>query len=372
MPNIVELLVGDGINIETSPTDGTMKLVNSSALSDQQRAALNNDKANENNKYLTSSEVDEKINKMLGKNNDPVAPGPNTAPPGFPKLITSSGNFVIPQNGRYRIKFCGGGGGGAAGSGFDADAKSDNPTFQSNWEKYRITYGQNGNPTSIEINGEMYTVSGGNGATFVYLRDHYLGGIGGKTYLKYNGDNGAVSGGDAAFELDYARPEYLPYAAKNGENAAMPGGSRGKTIRNLTTTNNFAYCTGGGAGGVIAGNVKAGKGMNGAFIHPNSDTQSIYYYGAEGGNGYGAGGGGGGSFFHQVSGSGNNGCGAGGGSGYLETKIMLLAKDSIIKVKIGAGGKGGKKADNASPGSYIGNGGDGAQGAVLIEWVSGN
>ena len=191
--------------------------------------------------------------------------------------------------------------GGAAGGGFDADAKSDIPNSQIEIEKHRVTYGQNGNPTSIEINGEMYTVSGGNGATFVYLRNHYLGGIGGKTYLKYNGTSGAASGGDAGFNLDYYRPEYLPYAAKNGEDAAMPGGIRGKTIRG-GTTNNFAYCTGGGAGGIIAGDVKAGKGGDGAFIRTSieDNVSNIMYYGAEGGNGYGAGGGGGGSCFHQV------------------------------------------------------------------------
>ena len=357
MPNIVELLVGDGINIETSPTDGTVKLVNSSALSDQQRAALNNDKANENNKYLTSSEIDEKINAALENMNGEIPPGPNITPPNFPKLITASSDFVIPQNGRYRIRFCGGGGGGSAG----ANSKNNGS-------------GTNGADTVVAINGLKLIAYGGQGS---YTTTHltYLASLNwpGLTFIKYDGKKGACSGGTGVgigggggnFSNGIITDPELNdrIDIHDGGNGAGAGGKHGSYIYII---DNIKYgINGGGGGGVISGNIKGGDGENVALYNIHYPNKPVVYYGASGGLGYGTGGGG------VVQDSGIDGNhpsmpgygGAGGGSGYLRTIEPMLAKNTKITIRIGAGGKGGLN-------SYGNHAGDGAQGAVLIEWIS--
>ena len=356
MSNIVELIAGDGISIETNPSDGSVKLINDNNIAKNQKKALENDKANENNKFLTDSEVQEKINKCIGNDTGPIGPGPNTPPPDFPKLITSSGRFVIPQNGRYRIKFCGGGGGGAGGGGGMAVIGSP----QEN--EFRKTYGKNGNSTTIEFHGATYIAGGGTGAVYIYnnigrISFCYAGDI----YLRYNGTNGAVKGGNSTDPFSGS----ASVLTEDGGNGAMPGGEKGYFLDikyNIKTD----VC-GGGAGGVINGNISGGDGGNGYWHDMTNNDRHLRYYGGKGGKGYGAGGGGAGSGSQFGS---NTGAG---GSGYLETITARLGKDEIIKINIGAGGKGGEKTTfSLTPQSYAGEGGDGAQGAVLIEWVSGN
>lgn len=118
---------------------------------------------------------------------------------------------------------------------------------------------------------------------------------------------------------------------KNGESGYGAGGSGG--------TKN--YSGGGGGGSPLNYNISAIKG--GDAIDDKD--------GAKGGKGYGAGGAGG-------------MCGGGGSSGCLNTIVSFINKNTVLKIVIGAGGIIDKTTANA--------GGDGAQGAVLLEWLGAN
>lgn len=355
MSNIIELIAGNGIGFEANPADGTIKLINSDAIPSYQKAALNNDKANENNKFLTNSEVNTKIDEAMEQIGNNIPPGPNTAPPDFPKLIISSGKFIIPQNGRYRIKFCGGGGGGSNGDYFGPQITPRS--------------GKNGNDTSIVINNIKVIAYGGTGAKYSALERAPSDGViyykAGRTILRYDGTKGACGGGEAVFQGYSYACNFTNYDSdlNNREEAFYGGngaGTGGKSGSYIDYRDNRKYAVnGGGGGGVIAGNISAEDGGSSTYI---DGVHTIFCSGGEGGKGYGAGGGGSGVYTSIV--------GAGGGSGYLVTIIPMLAKNTELNVMIGAGGLGGGASTNT--GYSIGKAGNGAQGAVFIEWISGN
>lgn len=294
--NIVNFVAGNGINIVANETLDTLTINATESLSNDQKAALQNDKANDGNKFITNDE----LMTLLGQH--------VSTPDGYPKFITDSGTVVIPRTGYYRIRAVGGGGGGGGGD---------------------VGDGTDGTPTIVKIiGGSTYTANGGHA---------------GKT-------QGSVAGQQSPTPT-VPNPRY----------DTLKGATRGGN-------NNMQAEDGAGLGGGLAGGggtplnyqTDAQVAQHGA----NMPTVGYNSFGTQGGKGYGAGGGGGGSNFGAPS---------GGSSGYLITETLQLDANTNIQITIGSGGLGGTggfEPDGVQTGGLHGyNGGNGAQGAVLIEWI---
>jgi len=317
--NIIELIAGDGINIDANEANDSITLSSADSLTQNQKDALENDKANNSNKFITSSEAIEKINENVEDKYGPAD---------FPKFFTTSTNYTIPKSGRYRISAVGGGGGGlCCGDTTQAD-------------------GVDGSDTIIKISNNVYVAKGG---------------LGGKK-------------GIGSFDVHTSAPDIL-YDGKHG---SLLGGREGGNVANYYAAYNGHGVGGGRYGGAGSPlNYKTfvtltGRSvikLNGRIIKdyeslpaaksidpPTVVIMPIFIY--HGGKGYGAGGGACESY--------NGGC-----SGYLLTLELALQKDNIMQIIIGAGGAGGSFRRNDPPnGMREWQSGSGAQGAVLLEWIS--
>ena len=186
MSNSIEFIAGNGIEITANDTNKTLTMVNTSALTPEQLRELINGLSG-TNKFVTLEEV----KQLIAQNG-----GSSTAPEGFPKLITKSGNFTIPKTGKYKISAVGGGAGGGMGDG-------GNPGGDT-----KVSYG------SVNLIAEGGTAPG-------IVSSYGSGALGGKAKIPYDGTRGACSGGDA----EYSGENGATFGAAAFENCGGGGGS---------------------------------------------------------------------------------------------------------------------------------------------------
>lgn len=319
--------------------------------------------------------------------------------------ITSAGTLTIPVSAKYHILLIGGGAGGGRGdanSSMSAPADGgnsgqviDEPSYSVGMGSYKIVIGAGGAGATPDSSstaggatsfGTLLSASGGS--------PNSGGGAGGGGGGGYRGSNkgiaGLYSGGGGCGGGSRADPSkvggaggpyggsgggrsasnrYEPVAGGNGtavssgsiyygDSASSPatggsagagtsssacGGSGGGGGRGANGGKGGDYGSGGGGGGIAGGNGGDG-GSNG------SRTTAVV---GKGGTGYGAGGGGGSCGY---SGSSTTFGGGGGAGGLGTTKV--------------AGDGTNTFAWNSSGSYYYSTGGDGAPGAIRIQWVS--
>lgn len=160
MANSLEFIAGEGIAIAVNDANKSFTLKNTSALTAEQMNLLK-DGLTGSNKFVTLEE----IKRLIGTDN------PATAPEGFPKLILSSGKFVIPKTGKYKIRLVGGGGAGSV----NGDGEGN------------FGGGAAGTATKILFGDQVLIANGGAGGGI---------NVGGKATIAYDGTKGACSGGD--------------------------------------------------------------------------------------------------------------------------------------------------------------------------------
>lgn len=323
MPNIVEFVSGEGIIVETDPSNGNMKFINSEMLTKNQKDALDNDKASDSNKYITNSEVDAKIEEKTN--------GPDIPPKDFPIFFTNSTqSFIIPKTGRYRISAVGGGGSGAV-------------------RHVDISlHGKNGNDTKIIIAGETYIAKGGAGGKY-YTNYTNLPLID----TPYDGTKGSTRGGI------YVGSNQINNVAENGH--GLGGGYCGGGGSPLNYKTFIKIATASILHKTVGNSVNYETLIPSAYGQPGFNKQYVM----RAGYGYGAGSGACADAVHYNV--------AGGNSGFLITKELQLTKGTSMKIIIGAGGSGvsGTYVDpHSANGITTPTSGNGAQGAVLLEWIS--
>lgn len=294
--NIIELIAGPGISLEANATASTITMTNASPITDNQKAALNNDKASSTNKFITNSEMDDKIQAALAGN------PPIPAPAGYPKFITSSSTFTIPKKGKYKFSLVGGGGGGSFGKA-----------------------GLDGNSTVVVTPVKTLTANGGHGgqASTISGTPNTTTALGGKATIPYDGTKGATNGGDYKQSGQYG-------AYNGGVGTAVIGGGGGSPL-NYNTPRMEAE--------------KAKTNISSVAELNESPSPAV---------GYGAGGDGAHIYPDNIAGV---GAGAGGSSGYLITEVLELENNANIDVTIGAGGA---HVDNGDPSYHSGAGVNGA------------
>lgn len=229
------------VSLKHIPAEKTLKIsaIADIDLTEDQIKALNNDKASEGNKFVSSDDI-------AGI----IIASSRTPPAGYPRLITSDEVITIPKSGKYIIKAVGGGGSGSWA------------TTENNLKRV----GVEGHPTIIEINGITYTAKGGKPG---YYRGPYI------ASPNYSGDGGGIEGstegGDSAAGQNGAFPggkgdikagtggggspfPVNPYniKAENGVSGTGVGGHGGQ-----------GYGAGGGGGSI---NSYFGKGANSGFL----------------------------------------------------------------------------------------------------------
>ena len=210
----------NGIITIKGPTSGTF------TLTQNQKDALENSEANENNKFITMSELTE----LIQGGSDPLQ--------GFPLLLTADKNFQVSQNGRYRITVVGGGGAGYADLGGTIPNQVLVPST----------------PTIIKLGDKTFTARGGHSASNV---------IADTPEFPYDGIRGAVKGGDNRQKGESAKGD-----GGDGGEGGGGGGSpfpKGEELflatgGYLTDTEGVLYPAGSGGRGYGAG----GGGCNGA------------------------------------------------------------------------------------------------------------
>ena len=227
------------------------------------------------------------------------------APAGFPKFFTTSIESFVIPK-TGKYRISMVGGGAAGGVG------SVGSTFVN---------GNAGASTLMILRGSTHVAPGGNGS---------VNEKGGSASIPYDGTKGSVKGGDGGI---------------NGDTGAGQGG---------IVRNNYNYWGGGGGGSPLNYNVNA---ISGESAQGHYSSSSVVF--SEGGKGYGAGGAGA-PINRDVGYSSGQGAG-GGASGYLVIEELTLNENEAMKIVIGAGGIK-RNGTNVSSGN-------GAQGAVLIEWV---
>lgn len=229
----VNFKAGNGITLIPDTANGVITIKGEAPpptpglnLTQNQKDALVNPIANENNKFITVNEIREFI------------VGGSAPLQGFPLLLTADENFQVSQNGRYRITAVGGGGAGYG----DLGGTTPNQVLVPS------------TPTIIKLGDKTFTARGGHSASNVTADT---------PEFPYDGIRGAVKGGDNR---------------QNGENAKGNGGSGGEggggggspfpkgeelfltTGGYVTDTEGILYPAGSGGNGYGAG----GGGYNGA------------------------------------------------------------------------------------------------------------
>ena len=162
----------NGVIIIKGPASGEF------AVTQNQRDALDNPEANENNKFITINELTD----FIQGGSDPLS--------GFPLLLTVDENFQVSQSGRYRFTAVGGGGAGAIDSNMGTAQDSVAAT-----------------PTIIKIGNKTFTARAGHTATdadpvtpeFPYdgIRGATMGGAPGRPAESAVGAGGASEGGSS-------------------------------------------------------------------------------------------------------------------------------------------------------------------------------
>lgn len=131
------------------------------------------------------------------------------------ETFTSSGSFIAPVTGVYKITLQGGGGGGAGCSQYASGSGGGQGGYQEFYEKLtagtlypftigaggtggtggaNATSGSSGGASSITIGNNTYLCNGGGGATYSYNVHSGVGGDGGKAYVNSAEINTAMCG----------------------------------------------------------------------------------------------------------------------------------------------------------------------------------
>ena len=195
-------------------------------VTQDQRDALDNPEANENNKFITINELMD----FIQGGSDPLQ--------GFPLLLTVDENFQVSQSGRYRITAVGGGGAGYA----DLGGTTPNQVLVPS------------TPTIIKLGDKTFTARGGHSASDVAADT---------PEFPYDGIRGAAKGGN-----NRQKGESAKGAGGDGSEGGGGGGSpfpKGEELflatgGYLTDTEGVLYPAGSGGRGYGAG----GGGCNGA------------------------------------------------------------------------------------------------------------
>ena len=287
MSNKVEFVAGNGINITADNVNRKITIASTGGgtipvpLPTNQGGTGRTDLTSEDFEKIKN--LDSTVIKLITITNQPT-------------LITASGTYIIPANGKYRIRLCGGGASGNIAckvTNGDADnhwgcggnsgyLRTEELILQKN-TVLNIVIGagglfdattpvaRNGGNTTIEINGTNYEALGGEANTNIRGRNASAPK---NPSILYDGIQGSAIGGSGGL-LQYNHNSYnyiiLP---TNGMTANGLGGLHGSG----NPVDFISYTCGGGAGGVIKGNILAGRG-----------------YALTAAQGYGAGGGGGGA-----------------------------------------------------------------------------
>ena len=253
--------------------------------------------------------------------------------------LSGSDKFMTESQIRALIAQLSGGGGGNTG---------DN-TPPEGFPKFFITSANFTIPKTGRYKVSMVGGGGGGGAEM-------KGENGGDSCIEYNSIKRIGTGGSGGGSGGYPITENggIPAVLFNMQNeiGGTKGGMGGKPGDN-------GYGQGGKGGNATNfGGGGGGSPLNYNILDisaKNAENSSDGY----GGKGYGAGGGGGTNNHGSALG------GGGGSSGCLNTFIGNMNTGSKLKVIVGSGGKGSYNTKNRSAG-------DGAQGAVLIEWLGAN
>ena len=263
MPNIIELIAGSGIKINADKDSGKITLSSES----------NNINSSEG--ALTKAFID-----LIRLSTDGI-------------IIDKSSTYKVPFTGKYEIRLCGGGAAGNCPTAISWGAGGNSgylETLEIQLTKdmdINITIGAGG--IGAKYN-ESWPNNGRGGDTIITIDSQQYTAKGGKPNIISSGGPGNLSSNLALIDIPFDGKRGSAYASgllssansyTVASNGAMIGGSTG--VMECDASGNVitfpgGYSTNGcgGGGGVIAGYIKAGKGL--------SATPAI---------GYGAGGGGG-------------------------------------------------------------------------------
>ena len=301
MANIIEFKAGNRIDIEANENSHRIKFSSVDELSANQKAALNNPLAKEENKFVTESEVVGRIVKEIIDHPEKLD---KCDPPEGSILLTTSGEYTIPEDGYYEIRFCGG---GASGNGvYSGHSTYDDLTFTFKTNNsllnaigkiceekiysaysYAFFFGAGGSSgflktlkLNLKANNKIeFTIGAGGTVYNPPNSNHIIGRWGNHTsvrihnlnYLAFGGVNIRITAGNY---VENSTPALVPEpydgikgATRGGngiyhdkrdileeiiaQNGACRGGVNGDTYH--------GFC-GGGGGGVIPGDISAGKG----------------------------------------------------------------------------------------------------------------
>lgn len=313
--------------------------------------------------------------------------------------ITDSGNILPPVAGNYEILVIGGGGGGGArcasygtwgiinAGGGGGSGRIVSGTYSLGNSNYSVTIGKGGSGQGSGLSngnvaesgaassfGTLISASGGDGGN--NSGDGGDGGSGGGASGTGNGGNGEYGGGGGAGGSGGS------YGGAGGARVSGASGEAGKS--GTSATQGTIYYDGssssGGSGGTFSssstsragcgGGGGGGRGARGGAGGSTISSNAISGSGGGGGVAGGTGGSGGqGHSSDSTPGTGGYGYGAGGGgsSGYRNSNTSSGSAHTDYG---GGGGGGGVTSSKISGnGGTRSSGGDGASGAVRIQYV---
>ena len=296
----------------------------------------------------------------------------SVTPTGAIVTVSSGSSLRVPVAGRYHVMCIGGGGGGSGyerggGGGGGGGGETADDILSLSATSYSLSFGAGG------TGGDENTNGGTGGATsFSTL----LSASGGSGALCFTGEGGAggSGGGGGAYSLGGRGHKYGGGGSGSGSGSYASGGSEGGNGGTSDSKGSDGVGNGGdsffGSGTGRGGNALGGGGGGGGKCADGGyggSGNSVSTRGGGGGGGGVAGGDGGwGGYAYATSseptgGEGGKGYGAGGGG----TCNTYNSRD------YGGGGGGGGMGSTAvaSEGDFT-KGGNGAKGAIRIQWVS--